>query len=51
MLDSEVKRWIKENPLDADNCEDLSCWAAEEFNLSDEQLDEAYVYARKNLNK
>jgi len=34
-MEYKVKQYLESNPLNADNAEDLSTWAAEEFDLTD----------------
>ena len=48
-MEYKFKLYLKENPLDADNAEDLSTWAAEEFDLTDAEMDEVYNYCRDVL--
>ena len=49
-MTKEMKTWIDENPMDAENREDLVTWAAEEFEVDDKTCDEMWEYARRVSN-
>lgn len=47
-LSYEIKQFVKENPLDAENREDLLNWTCDQFGInSDEQVNEIYDLIRK----
>ena len=50
MLTHEMQRFILDNPMDADNCEDLCNWTCDEFNLSDNEVDDVWDFIRVNTN-
>ena len=38
----DIKKWIKNNPMDAENKEDLTNWACDEFNVEDADVDKVW---------
>lgn len=48
-MELKVKQYLKDNRLNANNAEDLATWAAEEFDLTDAEMDEVYNYCRDVL--
>lgn len=44
----KIKQWIKDNPMDAENREDLANWCCEEFNIDDDaQADKIWNWCRE----
>ncbi len=42
-----IEVWIKNNPMNAENQEDLWNWACEEFNVSETDENEVWAMVRK----
>lgn len=43
-LTYETKQWLRDNPMDADNQEDLINWCLDEFNISSEDMIASICY-------
>ena len=42
-----VKKWITDNPQNADNMEDLFNWCCDQFDVPKEKLDEVFQMCQK----
>lgn len=43
----DIKKWLEENPMNAENLEDLFNWCCDEFNVPKEKLDDVWNWCRR----